>query len=108
MNVNSARVRKSVAILGAVALCNYSTQGWVRGWNFNTQTELLKGVFLTVADEGQALIKLNSVKETLLADLYLWLVNHFPHEEDPKYEDDEMAHSIGPRESLADLIEIIF
>lgn len=54
------------------------------------------------------MIKLNSVKETLLADLYLWLVNHFPHEEDPKYEDDEMAHSIGPRESLADLIEIIF
>lgn len=95
--------KKSVAILGAVALCNYSTQGWERVWNFNTQTEFLKEVFLAVADEGQALLKLNSVKESLLADLYLWLVNHFPHEEDPKYEDDEMAHSIGPRESLADL-----
>lgn len=101
--INGNMEKKSVAILGAVALCNYSTQGWKRVWNFNTQTEFLKEFFLAVANESQASLKLNSVKETLLADLYIWLVNHFPHEEDPKYEDDEMAHFVGPRESLTEL-----
>lgn len=76
--------KKIVAILGAVALCNCYTLGWERVGDFNTQTEFLKEVFLAVADEGQALLKLNSAKESLLADLYLWWVNHFPHEEDPK------------------------
>ncbi|WP_422659277.1 NACHT domain-containing protein [Paenibacillus sp. EC2-1] len=91
-------------ILEAVALCNYSIQGWKRIWNFRTtQTEFLKEVFLAVADEGQSLLKLNSIKDSLLADFYLWLVNHFPYEEDPKYEDDEMAHFVAPRESLAEL-----
>lgn len=35
--------------------------------------------------------------EDQLADLYIWLVDHFPADEDPRFEE---VHAVGPRESL--------
>lgn len=37
--------------------------------------------------------------ETALADLYLWLEEHFPRSEDPSFDE---FHSIGPRETLGE------
>ena len=35
--------------------------------------------------------------EKQLADLYLWLVREFPHDEDPQFDE---AHAVGPREHI--------
>lgn len=45
---------------------------------------------------------IQNLSEMELADLYIWLVQRFPHEEDPIHEEDEM-HIVGPREEVADL-----
>ena len=42
--------------------------------------------------------------EDELADLYIWLSRQFPHAKDPKYNE---AHSVGPRESVAQWRESI-
>jgi predicted NACHT family NTPase len=45
----------------------------------------------------------NTLNAEQLADLYIWLETYFPHSEDPQHQDDEMAHWVGPRESVAEL-----
>lgn len=42
------------------------------------------------------------IAEKQLADLYIWLVQHYPHAEDPDHSNEVLAHFVGVRESVAD------
>jgi len=45
-------------------------------------------------------VQLN-LTERQLADLYVWLVRQYPHDEDPDYSDEVFAHSVTAREEMA-------
>jgi len=45
----------------------------------------------------------SKLNEKQLADLYIWLVRQYPHNEDPDHSNDVMAHAVGTRESVANL-----
>jgi SIR2-like domain len=44
---------------------------------------------------------LGNLSEKQTADLYLWLSNQYPHNEDPDFTNESMAHFVGPREKIA-------
>jgi hypothetical protein len=63
--------------------------------------EFMEEAFLGANLDRQA----PAIDETSLADLYLWLVEHFPRSEDPSIDE---AHYVGPREQLAMWRDSIF
>ena len=63
-----------------------------------------EALFLDLAQQGLAPLRSGSVPSNLteheLGDLFLWLERHFPRTADP---DHRQAHTVGPRESVAQL-----
>jgi hypothetical protein len=49
-------------------------------------------------DQEHAALLTQRLSEEQIGDLYLWLVRHYPHSEDPQHDG---VHTVGPRESVA-------
>lgn len=62
-------------------------------------------IFAYLAGAGHHAVP--ALPDRALADLYLRLVSLFPREGDPNFEDDEIAHFVGPREQAGRLRESI-
>ncbi|MBW5445797.1 hypothetical protein GE107_06945 [Cohnella sp. CFH 77786] len=65
-----------------------------------TNPVFLHDVILTFSSNFERYYLIQNLSEMELADLYIWLVNRFPYQEDPNHDDDEMAHFVGPREEV--------
>lgn len=89
------------SLIAATILVQYSEpSSWSFIWSLIEQDSSFgREVFELAAWRG---IRLN-INETQLADLYIWLVREYPHDEDPDYSNDVMAHAITCRENMAKL-----
>ncbi|MGX4587899.1 NACHT domain-containing protein [Paenibacillus chitinolyticus] len=91
------------ALISLAALCTHYEGGLKIAWRFIEDNEnLFKELMLMVAGNGGFKIKTNRLDEKFLADLYIKLGTHFPHKEDPKFDDEEMGHYVTPREDVAE------
>ncbi|WP_100489112.1 NACHT domain-containing protein [Sporolactobacillus pectinivorans] len=75
---------------------------WAVIWGkIQSQTNFGKQLFerfsTRIAHLGQTL----KLEEKQLADLYIWLSNEFPMDEDPNHDNDLGAHFVTPRENVA-------
>lgn len=76
---------------------------WAIVWSAIQQdTDFGKEVFEAVANRYVHGIHLK-LTEKQLADLYIWLVQQYPHSEDPDHSNEVIAHNMDNRESLARL-----
>jgi len=94
---------RSRAIVAArVLMAHAQGAGWSTVWPvIERDTEFGREVITTLAhglDRNAASIA-QQLTEDQLADLYIWLVQQYPHAEDPRHEG---VHFVGPRESVAD------
>lgn len=76
---------------------------WAIVWSAIQQdTDFGKEVFEAVANRYVHGIHLK-LTEKQLADLYIWLIQQYPHSEDPDHSNEVIAHNMDNRESLARL-----
>ncbi|KIL40266.1 hypothetical protein SD70_14885 [Gordoniibacillus kamchatkensis] len=96
--------RKKAMIAAVVLLNNSGRVGWETIWPLKeAYPDFVQDIVFSFSSgfEGSKLFQ--DLPETALADFYIWLVQRFPHKEDPNHDDEEMAHFVGPREEVADL-----
>jgi predicted NACHT family NTPase len=80
-----------------VLVANSDSTTWSVIWSVVQQdTEFGREVFEMVANRYSHGINLN-ITEKQLADFYIWLVQQYPHNEDPVFQD---VHFVGIRESI--------
>lgn len=94
--------RQSKAIIAACALMTHADDaGWPVVWPAIQQDSKFGRDVISkvVYDAGLGPMRIAQTTEDQLADFYIWLARQYPHVEDPRYEG---AHSVGPRESIAD------
>ena len=98
------------AIVAArVLMAHAEGAGWSILWpTFQQDAEFGREVILGVACSSDWPWPVGSIGQRLreyqLADLYIWLVQQYPHAEDPKHEG---GHTVGPRESVAEFRDSI-
>lgn len=94
------------AVYVACALCLFSDQGWEYIISISEKSAqystFVKEVFLECSDDWEGKKRINNLSEITLASLYIALLRLFPFIEDPKHDDEEMAHWVTPRENVAD------
>jgi len=92
------------AVAAATVLVEYAEPiSWKVVWlAIQQNTVFARAVFEAVVGGGWYGIHLN-ISEDQLANLYIWLVNQYPHAEDPDYSNEVLAHAVGNRESIAKL-----
>lgn len=96
--------RQRVIIASKVLFDHATSSSWSVVWSVLQQDpdfgrELIEAV-ANRSDPSGTRSKLN---EKQLADLYIWLVRQYPHNQDPDHSNDVMAHVAGTRESVANL-----
>lgn len=80
-----------------VLIENSDPTSWSLVWSVVQQdTDFGREVFEMVANRYSHGINLN-ITEKQIADFYIWLVQQYPHNEDPVFQD---AHLVGTRESI--------
>ncbi len=104
-SVEEERQRTVVATSLLVEYGNPSS--WSVVWaSIQQEPEFGREVIEAVADRYPHGIHLK-LTEKQLADLYIWLVHQYPHNEDPDYSNDVLAHCVGTRESVANFRDCI-
>ena len=97
---------KELAVVAAASLlCNTKEKSWDVVWPVITQdAEFGKKVIYRMLElsRHEGLNVISTLEEKKLFTLYIWLEKHFPRSEDPKFENETMAHWVGPRESVAE------
>lgn len=92
-------------IAAACLLCYINERSWGVVWPAITQDsefgeKVIYGTLELSRHEGVNVIL--SLDEKKLSALYIWLEKHFPRSEDPNFENETMAHFVGPREFVAE------
>lgn len=64
-------------------------------------------IMLSIATNLRGYGNISQLKEKKVADLYIWLVQQFPYEEDPNYDNEVMAHFVGTREKVGDFRDFL-
>lgn len=99
------RERAIIAACELVRLAD-STE-WETIWSkLNDDISFVRQLIYGMADRSNNLF--SKLTEKQLAKLYIWLVQQFPYSEDPKYDDEEMAHSVTPREEVGNFRDSIW
>jgi predicted NACHT family NTPase len=95
--------REKVLTASRVLIENSDSSSWSFIWSL-IQKDLSFGheVLELTASRYSHGIQLN-LTETQLADLYVWLVCQYPHDEDPDYSNEVLAHSVTARDGMAGL-----
>ncbi len=96
--------RERVIIASKVLFDHATSSSWSVVWSLIQQDsdfgrELIEAVPNRSTPSGTG----SKLDEKQLADLYIWLVRQYPHNEDPDHSNDVMAHVVGTRESVANL-----
>lgn len=97
------------AISAALSLTSFPTNfHWSAVWNVaRSDPDFGRQTFLAMAethDYPSRQVIQASLSETELADLYLWLSQQFPHDEDPKH---GASYSPTPRDEIVDFRESV-
>ncbi len=88
-----------LVLVTRVLIENTDSSDWLLIWSIIQQdTGFGRNVFEAVANRHSFGINLN-VTEKQLADLYIWMIQQYPPNEDPVYEG---VHFIGTREQVSD------
>lgn len=99
-------VNEELAVVAAASLlCNIKEKSWDIVWlKMNQDVEFGKKVVYQMLQLSQrdGLDIIYALDEGELSALYIWLEKHFPRSEDPSFENEDMAHWVGPRESVAE------
>jgi len=94
---------EKVLVAAKVLVENSDPSSWSFIWSFIQQDSSFGREVLELAAYGYVRrIQLN-LTETQLADLYLWLVCQYPHNEDSDCSNEVMAHFVAARETMAEL-----
>ncbi len=94
--------QKAVVATKILVECAEPTS-WVVVWSAIQQdTDFGREVFEEVANRYSHGIHLN-LTEKQLAELYIWLVQQYPHIEDPDHSNEVFAYNMGTRETIANL-----
>ncbi|GAG46738.1 unnamed protein product, partial [marine sediment metagenome] len=96
--------RCRAVVTARVLMTHAKDAGWSILWPaFQQDAEFGREVILGVACSSDWPWPVGSIRQRLteyqLADLYIWLVQQYPHAEDPKHEG---VHTVGPRESVTE------
>ena len=95
--------REKVLIISRVLFENSDSSSWSLIWLLIQQDSSFGREILELAvDHYPRGIQLN-LTEIQLADLYVWLVRQYPHNEDPDYSNEVLAHFVTAREDMAHL-----
>ncbi|WP_416667183.1 NACHT domain-containing protein [Egbenema bharatensis] len=100
----SAEAEREKALLAARILVeNSNPSDWAFIWTFIQQDSSFgREILESVAYRFSHGIQLN-LTEVQLADLYIWLVHHYPYDEDPDHSNEVMAYSVTARDGIASL-----
>lgn len=97
-------IKKSNGDLQVALLRSFANSCNADGWSFVTRIiykdeKIGEEFFLSFVDSYAVNMSplLDRIDENQASDLFLWLINKFPREEDPKIEG---AHAVGARESV--------
>lgn len=97
---------QELAVIAAASLlCNIKEKIWDVVWpaiilNAEFGEKVIYRMLELSHHEGLNVIQI--LDEKKLSVLYIWLEKHFPRSEDPNFENESMAHFVGPRESVAE------
>jgi predicted NACHT family NTPase len=95
--------REKVLIASRVLVENSDPSSWSFIWSLiQKDSSFGREVLELTASRYSHGIQLN-LTETQLADLYVWLVCQYPHDEDPDYSNEVLAHSVTARDGMAGL-----
>lgn len=95
--------REKTLIAARVLVENSDPSSWSFIWSLIQQDSFFGREVLELAAHRYSHgIQLN-LTETQLADLYLWLVHQYPHDEDPNHSNEVLAHITTARDDIAGL-----
>lgn len=90
---------QKIVLSTQVLVENTDYDDWLLIWSMiEKNTEFGRNVFEAVANRHSFGINLN-ITEAQLADLYIWMIQQYPPNEDPVYEG---VHFVGTREQVSD------
>jgi predicted NACHT family NTPase len=93
--------REKTLIAARVLIVNSDPSSWSFIWQLIQQDSLFGREVLELAVSRYLHgIQLN-LSETQLADLYVWLVRQYPHDEDPDHSNEELAYNVTARDNIA-------
>lgn len=95
--------REKALLVARILVENSNPSDWAFIWTFIQQDSSFgREVLELVAHRYSHGIQLN-LTEAQLADLYIWLVHHYPYDEDPDHSNEVMAYSVTARDGIASL-----
>lgn len=95
--------REKTLLASKVLVENSDPSSWSFIWSLIQQDSFFGREVLELAAHRYSHgIQLN-LTETQLADLYLWLVHQYPHDEDPDHSNEVLAHITTARDDIAGL-----
>jgi predicted NACHT family NTPase len=98
---SSENERDKALIAARVLIENSEPSNWSFIWTLIQQDSSFgRKVLELVAHRYSHGIQLN-LTEVQLADLYIWLVHEYPHDEDPDHSNEVMAYSVTARDGIA-------
>lgn len=95
--------REKALIASRVLVENSDPYSWSFLWSLIQQDSSFGREVLELATDRYSFGIQLHLNETQLADLYLWLVQQYPYDEDPEYSDEIIVHSATAREGMANL-----
>jgi predicted NACHT family NTPase len=96
--------RERVIIASKVLFDHATPSSWSVVWSvIQQEPDFGRELIEAVANRSYPSGTRSKLNEKQLADLYIWLVRQYPHNEDPDDSNDVMAHFVGTRESVANL-----
>lgn len=99
----AGNAREKALFASRVLVENSDPSNWSFIWSLLQQNSSFRREVLELAAHRYwPEIQLN-LTETQLADLYVWLVRQYPHDEDPDYSNEVLAHSETARDGMARL-----
>ncbi|WP_226574440.1 NACHT domain-containing protein [Microseira wollei] len=95
--------REKALIASRVLVENSAPSSWSFLWSLIQQDSSFGREVLELAANRYSFGIQLHLTETQLADLYLWLVQQYPYDEDPDYSNEVLAHFVTAREGMANL-----
>ncbi len=96
--------RERVIIAWKVLFDHSTPSSWSVVWSVIQQDpDFGRDLIEAVANRSYPSGTRSKLNEKQLADLYIWLVRQYPHNEDPDHSNDVMAYTVETTESIANL-----
>lgn len=96
------KTKRAKAVIAARELIiKAGKKEWEKLWSvIQKNPEFGREVMFSIATSNMGYGDISHLPEKNVADLYIWLVQQFPFEEDPNHDNERMAHFVGKREEV--------